>query len=154
MLVLAVAANTSFAGFPRVASVLVADRHLPHQFASLGDRLVYSNGMIVLAALTAVLIVAFGGVTHPWIPLFVVGVFLAFTLSQTGMVVYWIRARGRGWRLKSLLNGLRACVTAATLLIVAYSKFGGGAWSVLLLIPGLAFTLRAYGCTIGKWRAI
>jgi amino acid transporter len=143
LLVLAVAANTSFADFPRVASVLAADRHLPHQFANLGDRLVYSNGMIVLATLTAVLIVAFGGVTHPLIPLFAVGVFLAFTLSQTGMVVHWIRARGRGWHLKALLNGLGACVTAVTFLIVAYSKFREGAWIVLVLIPGLALTFRA-----------
>jgi amino acid transporter len=142
LLVLAVAANTSFADFPRVASVLARDRYLPHQFAHLGDRLVYSNGMVVLAALTAVMIVVFGGDSHALIPLFAVGVFLAFTLSQAGMVVHWYKARGAGWRIKSLVNGLGATVTAATFLIVAYSKFREGAWIVLVLIPGLALVFR------------
>ena len=143
LLVLAVAANTSFADFPRVASVLAGDRYLPHQFANLGDRLVYSNGMIVLASLTGLLIVAFGGDSHALIPLFAVGVFLAFTLSQTGMVVHWIRARGAGWRLKALFNGVGASVTAITFLIVAFSKFREGAWIVLILIPGLAIFFRS-----------
>jgi amino acid transporter len=143
LLVLAVAANTSFAGFPRVASVLARDRYLPHQFAHLGDRLVYSNGMIVLAVLTAILIVVFGGDSHALIPLFAVGVFLAFTLSQSGMVVHWFKARGRNWWIKALVNGLGAAVTAATFLIVAYSKFREGAWIVLILIPGLALIFRA-----------
>jgi amino acid transporter len=142
LLILAVAANTSFAGFPRVASVLARDRYLPHQFAHLGDRLVYSNGMVVLAVLTAVLIVLFGGDSHALIPLFAVGVFLAFTLSQSGMVVHWFKARGRNWWIKALVNGLGAAVTAATFLIVAYSKFREGAWIVLILIPGLALAFR------------
>jgi len=143
LLILAVAANTSFAGFPRVASVLARDRYLPHQFAHLGDRLVYSNGMVVLAVLTAVLIVVFGGDSHALIPLFAVGVFLAFTLSQAGMVVHWFKARGGRWPIKALVNGLGATVTAATFLIVAYSKFREGAWIVLILIPGLALVFRA-----------
>ncbi|MCJ7512027.1 MAG: APC family permease [Anaerolineales bacterium] len=143
LLILAVAANTSFAGFPRVASVLARDRYLPGQFANLGDRLVYSNGMIVLAALTALLIIVFGGDSHALIPLFAVGVFLAFTLSQAGMVVHWIKARSAGWRVKSLVNGLGATVTAATFLIVAFSKFREGAWIVLVLIPGLAMLFQA-----------
>jgi hypothetical protein len=142
LLILAVAANTSFADFPRVASVLARDRYLPHQFAHLGDRLVFSNGMVVLALLTAVLIVVFGGDSHALIPLFAVGVFIAFTLSQSGMVVHWFKARGRNWRLKALVNGLGAAVTAATFLIVAYSKFREGAWIVLILIPGLALVFR------------
>jgi amino acid transporter len=142
LLILAVAANTSFAGFPRVASVLARDRYLPHQFAHLGDRLVYSNGMVVLAVLTAILIVVFSGDSHALIPLFAVGVFLAFTLSQSGMVVHWFKARGRNWWLKALVNGLGAAVTAATFLIVAYSKFREGAWIVLILIPGLALIFR------------
>jgi len=143
LLVLAVAANTSFAGFPRVASVLARDRYLPHQFAHLGDRLVYSNGMVVLAVLTAVLIVVFSGDSHALIPLFAVGVFLAFTLSQAGMVVHWFKARGRTWWIKALVNGLGAAVTAVTFLIVAFSKFREGAWIVLILIPGLALAFRA-----------
>jgi hypothetical protein len=138
-----VAANTSFAGFPRVASVLARDRYLPHQFAHLGDRLVFSNGMVVLAVLTAVLIVVFGGDSHALIPLFAVGVFLAFTLSQAGMVVHWFKARGGRWPIKALVNGLGATVTAATFLIVAYSKFREGAWIVLILIPSLALVFRA-----------
>ena len=143
LLILAVAANTSFADFPRVASVLARDRYLPGQFANLGDRLVYSNGMLVLATLTAILIVVFGGDSHALIPLFAVGVFLAFTLSQAGMVVHWIRARSAGWRFKSLVNGVGAAVTAATFLIVAFSKFREGAWIVLVLIPAMAIVFRA-----------
>ena len=143
LLILAVAANTSFAGFPRVASVLARDRYLPHQFAHLGDRLVYSNGMVVLAVLTAVLIVVFGGDSHALIPLFAVGVFLAFTLSQAGMVIHWFKARGGRWPIKALVNGFGATVTGATFLIVAYSKFREGAWIVLILILGLALVFRA-----------
>jgi amino acid transporter len=137
--ILAVAANTSFAGFPRLASVLAQDRYLPHQFAHLGDRLVYSNGMIVLAAVTGLLIVVFHGDSHSLIPLFAVGVFLAFTLSQAGMVVHWIRARGPGWGAKSVVNGLGALTTLVALLIIGVSKFLDGAWIVVLLIPILVF---------------
>jgi hypothetical protein len=142
LLVLAVAANTSFAGFPRVASVLARDRYLPHQFQHLGDRLVYSNGMLVLSALTALLILVFGGDSHALIPLFAVGVFLAFTLSQTGMVVHWWKVRGRHWVVKAAANGAGALVTAATFLIVAVSKFAEGAWFVLLLIPAMGIAFR------------
>lgn len=140
--ILAVAANTSFAGFPRVASVLARDRYLPHQFEHLGDRLVYSNGMLVLAGLTGFLIVAFGGDSHALIPLFAVGVFLAFTLSQAGMVVHWRKERGPGWRWKALANALGAMITALTFLIVAVGKFVEGAWFVLVLIPGLGIVFR------------
>ena len=138
LLVLAVAANTSFAGFPRVASVLAQDRYLPHQFAHLGDRLVYSNGMLLLAGLTAILILVFAGDSHALIPLFAVGVFLAFTLSQAGMVVHWVRQKERAWIPKAAANGLGALVTTVTFLVVAISKFREGAWIVLFLIPALA----------------
>jgi amino acid transporter len=141
--VLAVAANTSFAGFPRLASVLAGDRYLPHQFAHLGDRLVYSNGMVVLATLTGLLIVVFQGDSHALIPLFAVGVFLAFTLSQAGMVVHWIKARGPGYRTKAAINGLGALTTLATLGIVGVSKFLDGAWIVILLVPILVLGFRA-----------
>lgn len=133
--ILAVAANTSFAGFPRLASVLASDRYLPHQFAHLGDRLVFSNGMVVLAILTGALIALFQGDAHALIPLFAVGVFLAFTLSQAGMVVHWIRDRGRAWPLKAAVNGLGAATTTVTLGVVAVAKFLEGAWIVLALIP-------------------
>jgi amino acid transporter len=135
LLILAVAANTSFADFPRVASILARDGYLPHQFSQLGDRLVFSNGMIVLALVTGGLIIAFGGEAHALIPLFAVGVFLAFTLSQAGMVRHWFRVRGRHWRIKALINGLGAITTTITLLVVGVSKFGEGAWIVVLLIP-------------------
>jgi amino acid transporter len=135
LLILTVAANTSFAGFPRLASILGQDGCLPRQFSHLGDRLVFSNGMLALAGLTGLLIVLFGGDTHALIPLFAVGVFLAFTLSQAGMVVHWARQRGRHWRLKALANGLGTVTTAVTLFVVGISKFTGGAWIVVLLIP-------------------
>jgi len=142
LLILAVAANTSFAGFPRVASVLAHDRYLPHQFEHLGDRLVYTNGMLLLAGLTGLLMVVFGGDSHALIPLFAVGVFLAFTLSQAGMVVHWFKVRGRQWWLKALANGIGALVTSATFLIIAISRFAEGAWVVLVLVPALAVTFR------------
>jgi amino acid transporter len=143
LLILAVAANTSFADFPRVASILARDSYLPHQFSQLGDRLVFSNGMIALALVTGVLIVAFGGDAHALIPLFAVGVFLAFTLSQAGMVLHWIRLRGRRWQIKALINGLGAATTAVTLLVVGISKFGEGAWIVVLLIPVFVLVFQA-----------
>ncbi len=135
LLILAVAANTSFADFPRVASILARDGYLPHQFSQLGDRLVFSNGMIALAAVTGALIALFNGDAHALIPLFAVGVFLAFTLSQAGMVVHWIRQRGRAWQAKALANGLGMLTTLVTLLVVAVSKFVDGAWIVVVLIP-------------------
>lgn len=133
--ILVVAANTSYAGFPRLASILAQDGYLPRQFSLLGDRLVFSNGMLLLAGLAGALIVGFGGDTHALIPLFAVGVFIAFTLSQAGMVVHWLRLRGRGWPLKALVNGIGAAATTVTLVVVSVSKFLDGAWMVLILIP-------------------
>ena len=137
MLILAVAANTSFAGFPRLAAILAQDGYLPHQLTSLGDRLVFANGILLLAGATATLIVAFGGDTHALIPLFAVGVFLAFTLSQAGMVAHWWRGRGRGWGAKAALNGVGALATGATVLVIGVGKFVEGAWITILLIPAL-----------------
>ncbi len=134
-LILAIAANTSFAGFPRLAAILAADGFLPRQLTGLGDRLVYSNGIVLLTAATAGLILLFGGDTHALIPLFAVGVFLAFTLSQVGMVVHWGRERGRGWAAKAFLNGLGALATAVALLIIAVSRFVEGAWITIVTIP-------------------
>jgi amino acid transporter len=135
LLILAVAANTSFAGFPRLASILAQDNLLPHQLANLGDRLVFTNGMILLAIATGVLIVTFGGNSHALIPLFAIGAFLAYTLSQAGMVLHWKRVQGKGWQLKSLFNSIGALVTGVALVIVIISKFLGGAWIVFLFIP-------------------
>ncbi len=140
LLILAVAANTSFAGFPRLGAILAQDGYLPRQLTSLGDRLVFANGIVALSLATAAMIVIFGGDSHSLVPLFAVGVFLAYTLSQTGMVIHWLRQRQSGWQLKALVNGAGALTTAATLLIVAYSKFAEGAWLTLFLIP-LLYTL-------------
>jgi amino acid transporter len=137
MLILAVAANTSFAGFPRLAAILAADGFLPRQLTGLGDRLVFANGIVFLAAATGALIILFGGDTHALIPLFAVGVFLAFTLSQAGMVIHWRRDGRKGWKVKAGINGVGAVTTAVTLLVVGASKFLEGAWITFLLIPAL-----------------
>lgn len=139
MLILAVAANTSFAGFPRLTAVLAVDGFLPRQLSGIGDRLVYANGTLLLAIATGVLIIVFGGDTHALIPLFAVGAFLAFTLSQIGMVVHWLLTQGKGWKLKASLNGVGALATGVTLLVVGANKFLEGAWICVLLIPILLF---------------
>ncbi len=135
LLILAVAANTSFAGFPRIAAILAHDGFLPRQLMGLGDRLVFSNGIITLAVVTGILIVVFHGDTHSLIPLFAIGAFLAFTLSQKGMVMHWWRKRGHGWLLKAILNSVGAVATFFTLMIVSVSKFIEGAWITILLLP-------------------
>ncbi len=140
--ILTVAANTSFAGFPRLAAILARDGFLPRQFSSLGDRLAFTNGIILLGSFTAILIILFHGDTHALIPLFAIGAFLAFTLSQAGMVVHWWRERGRQWGLKSLINGIGALATLTTLVVVILSKFIGGAWITLLLIPLIVLVFR------------
>ena len=137
MLILAVAANTSFAGFPRLAAILASDGFLPRQLTSVGDRLVFAKGILLLTVATGVLILAFGGYTHALIPLFAVGVFSAFTLSQIGMVVHWRRERGKGWRLKAIINGVGALATGVTVIVVGVNKFFEGAWITVLLIPML-----------------
>ncbi len=135
LLILAVAANTSFAGFPRVAAILAGDKFLPRQFTNLGDRLVFANGIAALTIGAAVLIVFFKGNTHALVPLFAVGAFLAFTLSQAGMVLHWVRLRGGGWQAKAFINGLGALVTLFSLLVIGFSKFTQGAWISIVLIP-------------------
>jgi amino acid transporter len=142
LLVLLVAANTSFVGFPRVAWLLARDGYLPRQLANLGDRLVYSNGILLLSALAGLLVFAFAGDTHALIPLFAVGAFLAFTLSQAGMVIHWLRQRAGAWLLKALLNGIGTLTTAAALLVIGYSKLLEGAWIVVLLLPALVLGFR------------
>jgi amino acid transporter len=143
LLVLIVAANTSFMGFPRLASLMAHDGFLPRQLSFLGDRLVFSNGILVLAGMAGLLVVVFGGDTHALIPLFAVGAFLAFTLSQGGMVIHWVRERGSGWYLKAFINGLGTLVTLIALGIITASKFVDGAWVVVLLIPLLVLGFNA-----------
>ncbi len=135
MLILVLAANTSFADFPRLSSILARDRYMPHQFANLGDRLVFSNGIITLALASSALIVLFGGQTTRLIPLYAIGVFLSFTLSQTGMVVRWWRLRTRHWEIKAAINGLGALATGVVLIVIAVTKFALGAWIVIVWIP-------------------
>jgi len=135
MLILILAANTAFADFPRLSSILARDRYMPHQFANLGDRLVFSNGIITLALASSALIVLFGGRTTRLIPLYAVGVFSSFTLSQAGMVVRWWRLRTAHWQIKAALNGLGALATGVVLIVIAATKFALGAWIVLLWIP-------------------
>jgi hypothetical protein len=137
--VLAVAANTSFAGFPRVTAILAKDKFMPRQLFNVGDRLVFHNGILLLSILTAVLIVAFNGDSHALVPLFAVGAFTAFTLSQAGMVIHWYRLKEKGWQLKAAINGLGAVVTAVSLLVIGVSKFLDGAWISVFVIPGLVF---------------
>ncbi len=139
LLILVVAANTSYIDFPRVASLIAQDRYLPRQLSSLGDRLVFSNGILLLAGSVAILIIIFGGDSHALIPLFAVGVFMAFTLSQAGMVFHWMRLRGPQWHLKAFVNGLGAVTTGITFLVVVVSKFAEGAWIIAVLVPILVF---------------
>lgn len=146
-LLLVLAANTAFADFPRLASILGKDRFMPRQFQFRGDRLAFSVGIVVLALLSAALIVAFGGSVTNLIPLYTVGVFIAFTLSQSGMVVHWWRLRGEasGWRWRAALNGAGAVATGVVAVIVGVAKFALGAWMVLLLIPILISMMWAIG---------
>lgn len=135
--VLALSANTGFADFPRLCRVIAQDGFLPNAFAHRGRRLVYSHGILVLAMLSGMLLVVFRGITDKLIPLFAVGAFLAFTLSQAGMVEYWRRQGGPGSRRSMIVNGLGAICTAVTLVVVLVSKFTEGAWVTVLLIPAL-----------------
>jgi amino acid transporter len=133
--VLLLAANTSFAAFPSLASVLAVDRFMPRQLAHRGDRLVFSNGIMILALLASLLIIVFRGDTHALIPLYAIGVFLSFTLSQLGMVRRSLRMREHGWRRVLLISGIGTVVTALVVAIFAVTKFAQGAWIVVLVVP-------------------
>lgn len=133
--ILILAANTSFADFPRLSSILARDRFLPRQLSNFGDRLVFSNGIVILGVAAGALIVAFQGDTHRLIPLYMVGVFISFTLSQAGMVRHWRQSREPGWQWRMALNAFGALCTAVVLLVVAAVKFTHGAWVVILAIP-------------------
>jgi amino acid transporter len=133
--ILLLAVTTSFAGFPMLASLMAKDGFLPRQFANLGDRLVFSNGIIILAGVSSLLLVIFGGSTHALIPLYAIGVFTAFTLSQAGMVVHWWRERGARWRTHAATNALGAITTAVVVVVIGLSKFVHGAWIVVIVTP-------------------
>ncbi|MEW6474002.1 MAG: APC family permease [Actinomycetota bacterium] len=133
--ILILAANTAYADFPRLSSIIARDGFLPRQFANRGDRLVFSNGILFLAGASAGLIVAFGGVTNALIPLYAVGVFTSFTLSQTGMVMHHRREREEGWKRGQVINAIGATATFVVLLIVGITKFKVGAWLPIVVIP-------------------
>jgi amino acid transporter len=137
MMILLLAANTSFADFPRLSFFLARDRFIPRQFATQGDRLVFSNGILILSGLAALLLVIFRGDTHALIPLYAVGVFLSFTLSQASMVRRWLRLKEEGWWWRWWLNAIGAVVTGLVMVTIAATKFTHGAWIVVLLIPTL-----------------
>jgi amino acid transporter len=143
MLILILASNTAFADFPRLAYFLAGDRFLPRQFTQRGDRLVFSNGVVALGIIAGLLVVGFGAREQSLLPLYAVGVFTSFTISQVGMVQRWRRVRGEGWRRSALINGFGALATSVVLLVLAVTKFLEGAWAVLLLIPILVLVLKS-----------
>ena len=142
-LILVLAANTAYADFPRLASIVSRDRYLPRQFMNQGDRLAFSNGIIVLSVFAAVLIIVFRGDTQSLLPLYMIGVFVSFTLSQAGMVIHWRQSREAGWKTSAFINGFGALVTGVVLIIVTVTKTLEGAWIVLLLIPAIVMIFQA-----------
>ncbi len=147
---LALAANTSFGGLPVLASLLAKDNFLPHMFALRADRQVHRYGVVVLAVLAAALLVASNGSTQALVPLFAVGVFIGFTLSQFGMVRHWRAERSRGWQSRAVINGFGAVLTALTTIIELVSKFTEGAWLIVLVIPGLVLLFNRVHRTYGR----
>jgi amino acid transporter len=141
--VLALSANTSYADFPRLTRAIAMHDYLPHVFKIRGRRLLYSHGIVALVGFTAALLIAFGGVTDRLIPLFAIGAFLAFTLSQAGMVVHWKKLGGQGSTRRMIVNGIGATATGITLLVVLVAKFTAGAWITAILIPALIFLMVA-----------
>jgi amino acid transporter len=147
LFILSLAANTAYADFPRLASLIARDRYLPRQLTNMGDRLVFSNGIVLLAIVSGILIVLFGAREHNLLPLYAVGVFLGFTLSQSGMVIHWLKERHKegfvpttGWRARLALNGFGAACTGVVLLVLLVTKFVEGAWLVAVAIPALVVT--------------
>ena len=134
-LILFLAANTAYADFPRLSSFIARDGFLPRPLGNIGDRLVFSNGIIVLGVLASVLLVAFRGDTHALLPLYAIGVFLCFTLSQSGMVMRWWRLRTSGWQVSIFINGLGALTTFMVLCVIITTRFTHGGWIVIALIP-------------------
>ncbi len=142
-LILFLAANTAYADFPRLGALMAKDGIVPRQFASQGDRLVYSNGVIILSTLACIMVWIFDAHEHYLIPLYCVGVFLSFTLSQSGMVLHWFKERSAGWQGKALINGLGAATTVVVMVVVAATKFTHGAWVVVVLLPVMVVAFYA-----------
>ncbi len=154
MVLLSLAANTSFGGLPVLAALLARDNFLPHMFGLRADRQVHRYGVVVLALLAAALLVAANGNTQALVPLFAVGVFIGFTLSQFGMVKHWRIERSRGWMTRAVINGVGATLTAATTIIELISKFTEGAWLIVLVIPGLVLLFNRIHRTYGRIGAL
>lgn len=142
-LILILAANTAYQDFPRLASILAQDRFMPRQFMNRGDRLVFSNGILILAVVASLLIVIFDADLNRLIQLYLVGVFISFTASQAGMVVHWRKTRGPGWHHRALINGFGAVVTGVVFFVVVTTKFTGGAWVVVCATPVLILLMRS-----------
>jgi amino acid transporter len=140
--ILVLAANTAFQDFPRLSAILAQDRFMPRQFMNRGDRLVFSNGVVILAGLALMLVVVFHADLNKLIQLYLVGVFISFTLSQAGMVVHWRKERQQGWRHKAFINGFGTVVTGIVFCVVVTTKFKGGAWIVVCAIPLLILLMR------------
>lgn len=155
-LILLLAANTSYADFPRLTSLIAKDRFLPRQMSSIGDRLVFSNGIIGLTVTAALLVIIFKGSTHSLIPLYAVGVFLSFTISQSGMIVHHYKNKSPGWKKGLWINALGASTTFVVLIVIAVTKFTAGAWMVIILIPALVLffkQIKTHYLTVGHYLA-
>ncbi|MHB8460271.1 MAG: APC family permease [Candidatus Limnocylindrales bacterium] len=140
--ILVLAANTSFADFPRLASLLARDGFMPSRFAFRGERLAFSTGIVALAIIAIIVLAAFGGRVEALIPLYAIGVFTSITLSQAGMVRHWLRERGAGWRRSAVINGFGAVSTSIVTVIFAVAKFALGAWLIVLIIPLIVAAMR------------
>lgn len=152
-LILVLAANTAYVGFPNLISVMAREGYVPRQLSMRGDRLSYSNGIIVLSAISALLIIAFNANVTSLIGLYAIGVFISFTLSQTGMLFKWIKNKGKNWVVKAIINGFGALVTFIIVLVIAVTKFKQGAWIVVVVIPIMIFLMlkvKKHYSAIGK----
>ncbi|MFB7032443.1 amino acid permease, partial [Streptomyces sp. NPDC056295] len=149
MVLLALSANTSFGGLPVLLKILARDNYLPHVFGLKADRQVHRHGVLWLAVVAAGLLVFSGGDTNTLVPLFAIGVFVGFTIAQTGMVLHWRRERGTRWAAKAFLNGLGAVLTGVSAIVVTTVKFHDGAWLIVIALPLLVLLFeavhRAYG---------
>lgn len=141
-IILAMAANTAFAGFPTLFSIIAADGYAPRQFAMRGHRLNFSNGIVALGFMAILLVVIFQGDTHLLIPLYAVGVFTSFTLAQFGMLSRWLKLKPKGWHYKSAINGIGAVITLITVAVISFEKFTSGAWIVFLIVPAIVMAMK------------
>jgi hypothetical protein len=141
MLILLLASNTSYADFPRLSYFLAIDRYLPRQFAQRGDRLVFSNGIIFLGIVSSMLVIAFQAREQALLPLYAIGVFLSFTISQFSMVYHWYKLKTPGWLGSAIINGFGAIITAIVMIVITITKFTEGAWAIVLVIPILVLIL-------------